>query len=70
MLDWFKNLDPVVQGAIISGVVVIIILFNWWKKAKKQKNLEAEQTEKILNADLETIGNNDSTIEELEKKYE
>ena len=25
MLDWFKNLDPVVQGAIISGVVAIIV---------------------------------------------
>ena len=25
MLDWFKNLDPVVQGAIISGVVAIMV---------------------------------------------
>ena len=54
---------------IVAVVVILIILFSWWKKAKKQKNLEAEQTEKILNANLETIGNNDPTMQELEKKY-
>jgi len=42
MLDWFKNLDPVVQGAIISGVVAIIVavitgIFSLIKKRKDSK---------------------------------
>ena len=42
MLDWFKNLDPVVQGAIISGVVAIIVavitgIFILIKKSKDSK---------------------------------
>lgn len=57
--------------AIGIGAVVIIVFisFSWWKKAKKQKNLEAQQTERILNADLETIGSKDSTLKDLEDKY-
>ena len=43
MLDWFKSLDPVVQGAIISGVVTIIValitgIFGLIKKCKDSKN--------------------------------
>ena len=43
MLDWFKNLDPVVQGAIISGVVAIIVavitgIFSLIKKSKDSKS--------------------------------
>lgn len=57
---------------IIISVVVLIMLivaFIWWQKAKEQKNREAEHTERILNADL---GGklSDSDTSELEKKYQ
>ncbi len=42
--------------AIILGVVLLVaLLYSWWKKAKQQKNLEAEQTKKILETDLNTL---------------
>lgn len=58
-------------GIIIAVCVVIglVIAFSWWKKAKAQKNLEAEQTERLLNADLHTFGSSDSSTSSLEDKY-
>lgn len=53
----------------IAAVVIVIILFRWWKKAKAQKNLEAEQTERILNADLKTVGSQKDDLSDLEEKY-
>jgi len=42
---------------IVSGLVLLaLILFNFWKRKQEQKNLEAEQTERILNQDLNTFG--------------
>ena len=43
MLNWLKNLDPVVQGAIISGVVAIIVavitgIFSLIKRSKDSKS--------------------------------
>ena len=43
MLDWIKSLDPVVQGAIISGIVAIIVAvitggFSLIKRNKDSKN--------------------------------
>ena len=43
MLDWLKSLDPVVQGAIISGVVAIIVavitgIFTIIKRSKDSKS--------------------------------
>jgi len=58
---WIKVLS------IIGIVALVIILFIWWKKAKAQKNLEAEQTKKILETPLDEFG--DSEAEELSKKY-
>lgn len=42
MLDWFKNLDPSVQGAIITGVVAIIVavITGVFGLAKKEKGTE------------------------------
>ena len=55
--------------AVIAGVVVVcLLLFNWWKKAKAQKNLEDQRTAEILNTPLETFG--DSEAEDLAKKYQ
>ncbi|MCL1923996.1 MAG: hypothetical protein FWF50_00265 [Defluviitaleaceae bacterium] len=55
---------------VIGAVLILIILKNWWKKSKAQKNLEAEQTEKILNTPLEGFGSTNSVANDLAKKYE
>ena len=54
--------------AIILGVVLLVaLLYSWWKKAKQQKNREAEQTKKILETDLSTF--EDKELKDLENKY-
>jgi uncharacterized membrane protein len=58
---------PVMAVGIVA--IIVIVGFNWWKKSKAQKNLEAEQTERILNSDLQTFGG-DGAAEDLAKKYE
>ena len=40
---------------ITGGTVIIAILFLWWMKIKEQKNLEAEQMERILSQPLEVL---------------
>ncbi|ALV22390.1 TPM domain-containing protein [Carnobacterium antarcticum] len=52
---------------VIGSVVLIGLLFLWWQRSKKQKNLEAKQTEDILNTPLEKYGSTEA--EELAKKY-
>lgn len=65
-----KSPVPMIVVAVCA-VVVVIVAFRWWKKAKQQKNLEAAQTERILNTDLNTISNpgNSSAAKNLESKY-
>ena len=54
---------------VAAGVVtVLLILFNFWKRKQEQKNLEAEQTERILSQDLSTFSEDDAT--RLAKQYE
>ena len=54
---------------IVTGVVLVaLILFNFWKKRQVQKNLEAEQTERILSQDLSTFAEDDA--ERLARQYE
>ena len=54
---------------IVLGVIaILVILLLWWKKRKEQKNLEARQTEEILNTPLQKFG--DSDVEDLAEKYE
>lgn len=61
--------SPWIIVLVVLGIIVIIvILFAWWKHAKKQKNLEAQQTEQILNTPLEKFS--DSEAEDLAKKYD
>lgn len=52
---------------IIGILVIVVILFSWWKHAKKQKNLEAQQTKQILNTPIEKFS--DSEAEKLAEKY-
>ena len=43
---------------IVAGVLLLVfILFRWWQRKQEQKNLEAEQLERVLNQPLEPIGN-------------
>ena len=65
MLDWLKNLDPVVQGAIISGVVAIIVavitgIFSLANRNKESKsNIVIKQKQGIGNKGNQTgIQNN------------
>jgi len=52
---------------VLVVLVALIVAFLWWKRAKEQKNLEAAQTEKILQTPLETFGNTE--LSDLEEKY-
>lgn len=61
--------SPWIPVLVVLGIIIIVvILFIWWKRVKKQKNLESEQTEKILNTPIERFS--DSEAEDLAKKYE
>lgn len=53
---------------VLGAAAVVIVLFIWWRHRVKQKNLEAKQTEDMLNTPLEKFG--DTEAEEAAKKYE
>lgn len=52
----------------VTVVVVLVIAFRFWKAKKKQKNIEDENTAKILNTPLESFG--DVELDDLQKKYD
>jgi len=61
--------SPWIYVLVIAGVVLLVVIgFVWWRHAKKQKNLEAQQTEDMLNTPLDKFG--DKEAEELGKKYD
>ncbi|MCD8181029.1 MAG: hypothetical protein LUF26_06060 [Firmicutes bacterium] len=65
-----KTTSPIVYVAICAAVVILaIISFIWRKKRKEQKNIEDENTIKILNSDISQV-HNDPEMDELERKYE
>lgn len=45
--------------SVVGAIVVISLLFKWWKARKAQKNKEAEDLERILSKPLETFGKSD-----------
>ncbi|UWG99359.1 hypothetical protein LPY66_15915 [Dehalobacter sp. DCM] len=53
---------------VIGILVLVIILFSWWRLAKRQKDIEARRTEEMLHTPLEKFG--DTEAEELAKKYD
>ena len=60
--------SPWVKVWIVIGLAALMgILFLWWRRAKQQKNLEAEQTKTILETPLESFG--DSDINRRAEKY-
>ncbi len=62
----------IVALSLLLAVILTVILTDFWKAWKKQKNLEAEQMKEILNTPLETFGklDEDQKAEELIRKYE
>ena len=61
--------SPWITVFIVMGVVVlVIVLFTWWKKHKEQKNLEAKRREEMLKTPLDRFG--DTEAEDLTKKYQ
>ena len=61
--------SPWIPVFIVIGIIaVIVLLLFWWSNVKRQKNIEAKQTQEILNTPLEKFG--DQEVEELTKKYE
>lgn len=52
---------------VLGSVILVIVLFIWWKKSKEQKNLEAKRREELFKTPLDKFGNTEA--EELLKKY-
>lgn len=62
------NTQRLVPFLVIAALVgLAFVLYRWWSKAQKQKNLEAQRTEEMLNTPLDTFG--DREAEDLSKKY-
>lgn len=62
--------SPWIPVLIVLGVLLILVLlFVWWRHHKKQKNLEAEQTEEMLKTPLEKFGEEDEA-EKLSRNYD
>lgn len=55
----------VIAAAILA---LVYLLFRWWQAKKKQKNIEDENTIKILNTPLESFG--DLDLEQTMEKYD
>lgn len=62
--------SPWIPVLVVLGIVALVtVLFVWWRRAKKQKNLEAKQTEELLKTPLEKFGDADQA-ETLAREYE
>lgn len=61
--------SPWIPVLIVLGVVMlVVILFVWWRHAKKQKNLEAKQTEDMLNTPLDKFDDQPAFDDEAERR--
>lgn len=61
--------SPWIPVFIVIGIILLAyLLYQWWKKSKEQKNLEAKRTEEMLKTPLDRFGKS-SEVDELEKKY-
>ncbi len=75
MLDWFKGLEAVVQGAIISGVAAIIVavitgIFNLIKNSRGSKsNTVIKQKQAIGNKGMQIgVQNNYTSCDRIRGK--
>jgi len=56
---------------VVAGILLILLLLHrWWSKKQEQKNLEAEQLERVLAQPLETIGNPHDQASQLAQQYQ
>lgn len=62
--QWTK----VIVAAVI--LVALLVAFLWWKRAKATKAAENAHTERVLNADLNKLGNDSSDLDTLASKYD
>ena len=62
----FRAIMTVVIIAV-TAIIIVSILYKWWKSKKAQENKEQEDLEKILSTPLDTFG---SDINDLAKKYD
>lgn len=53
---------------VIGGIILVGILFLWWRKRKEQEAIQAKRTEDMLNKPIDTFGTQ-SEADELAKKY-
>lgn len=61
--------SPWIPVLIVVGVLaILVVIFIWWRQNKKQKKLEAQQNEAILQTPLDTFGSNQA--DDLAKKYD
>ncbi len=61
--------SPWVNVAFVAlGVLLVIILFIWWNKAKEKKLKEAEETRRILETPIDNLAEDEA--EKRAKKYE
>lgn len=67
MMDVTKS-PWIIVFVVIGVIVIVVVLFTWWKHGKKQKNLEAQQTAQILNTPIEKYS--DQEVENLADKYD
>lgn len=62
--------SPWIPVFTIGGIILLVgILFVWWKKRQEKVAIEQKRTDEILNRPIETFGKN-SEADELAKKYE
>ncbi len=52
----------------IAAIIIVKILFDWWKKRIAQKNKEQEDLERTLSTPLESFGS--TPMDDLTKKYD
>ncbi len=65
-----NGLTKVFVALVIAAAILALVylLFRWWQAKKKQKNIEDENTIKILNTPLESFG--DLDLEKTMEKYD
>ena len=63
--------SPWIPVLIVAGILLILaLLYRWWQKKQEQKNLEAEQLERVLNQPLETMGDSHDEAARRAQQYE
>jgi len=63
--------SPWIPVLIVAGILLILLLLHrWWSKKQEQKNLEAEQLERVLAQPLEKLGPQHDEASQLAQQYQ